>query len=145
MTRRVIRSIIGVLLSIIALNAFGGGIYGMMGAEGIPVAWLEGSPFPSYFIPSLILFLVVGGITLAAAVAVFTHSHFAHRFVTTAVAVIFLWLAVQVSIIGYASWMQPAVAITAFIILVLALMPFGVLHRQNARPSTDALKGEPGQ
>ena len=145
MTRRVIRSIIGVLLGIIALNAFGGGVYGMMGAEGVPVTWLEGSPFNSYFIPSLILFLVVGGLSLAAAVAVLLHSHHAHGLVTTAVAVIFIWLAVQISIIGYVSWMQPAVAITAFIILVLALVPAGVLHRHEARPSAGAPKGESAQ
>ena len=145
MARRVIRSIIGVLLGIIALNAFGGGVYGMMGAEGVPVTWLEGSPFNSYFIPSLILFLVVGGLSLAAAVAVLLHSHHAHGLVTTAVAVIFIWLAVQISIIGYVSWMQPAVAITAFIILVLALVPAGVLHRHEARPSAGAPKGESAQ
>lgn len=145
MARRVIRSIIGVLLGIIALNAFGGGVYGMLGAEGIPVTWLEGSPFYSYFIPSLILFLVVGGLSLAAAVAVLSHSHHAHGLVTTAVAVIFIWLAVQISIIGYVSWMQPAVAITAFIILVLALVPAGVLHRHEARPSAGAPKGESAQ
>ena len=36
-------------------NAVGGGIYGLSGAPGVPVEWLEHTPFPSYVIPSLIL------------------------------------------------------------------------------------------
>lgn len=145
MARGVIRSIIGTLLGIMALNAFGGGVYGVMGAEGIPLAWLHGSPFTSYFIPSLILFVIVGGFSLAASIAVFTHSRHAHRLVTATVAIIFIWIGVQVTVIGYVSWMQPAVAITAFIILILALVPTGVLHRHNANPSTDAPEGETGR
>ena len=55
-----------------ALNAFAGGYYGMAGAKDVPLEWLEGTPFSSYFIPSLILFIVVGGALLAAALVVFT-------------------------------------------------------------------------
>jgi hypothetical protein len=143
MARRVIRRIIGTLFGIIALNAFGGGVYGMMGAKGIPVAWLHGSPFTSYFIPSLILFVVVGGFSLAASIAVFTHSRHAHRLVTATVAIIFIWIGVQITIIGYVSWMQPAVAITAFIILVLGIFPIGALHGGDAH--TGAHTGKEGQ
>ena len=58
---KIIRIILGTLLAIIALNALGGGFYGMMGAKEIPIEWLKGSPFKSYFIPALFLFVVVGG------------------------------------------------------------------------------------
>ena len=57
----IIRYTLGVLLAFGALNAFGGGYYGMQGAEGVPLEWLEGSPFKDYFLPGLILFAVVGG------------------------------------------------------------------------------------
>ena len=50
---------LGGLLAFGALNAFAGGYYGMSGAEDVPREWLEGSPFEDYFIPGLILFLVV--------------------------------------------------------------------------------------
>src|SRR4051812_27480018 len=49
------RWILGSLLLLVALNAFGGGYYGMAGAPNVPTEWLEGSPFTSYFLPSLIL------------------------------------------------------------------------------------------
>jgi len=51
-----IRYSLGALLIILAVNAFGGGYYGMAGAEGVPIEWLNGSPFPNYFIPGLFLF-----------------------------------------------------------------------------------------
>jgi hypothetical protein len=35
------------------VNAFGGGFYGLNGAKAIPRAWLDGSPFHSFFVPSL--------------------------------------------------------------------------------------------
>jgi hypothetical protein len=81
------------MLTVLALNAFGGGWYGMAGAEGIPLEWLQGSPFQSYFLPSLILFVVV------------------------------VWLAVQLVIIGYVSWMQPATAAAGLLALALARSP----------------------
>src|SRR6185436_13338061 len=68
--RTAIRYSLGGLLAFGALNAFGGGCYGLSGADGVPTAWLEGSPFTDYFVPSLILLIVVGGSLLVAAVAV---------------------------------------------------------------------------
>ena len=63
-----IRHALGGLLAFGALNAFAGGYYGLSGAPGVPVEWLEGSPFSDYTVPSLILFIVVGGSLLIAAV-----------------------------------------------------------------------------
>jgi hypothetical protein len=65
-----IRYSLGGLLAFGALNAFAGGYYGMSGAEDVPREWLEGSPFADYFIPGIVLFVVVGGSLLAAAIAV---------------------------------------------------------------------------
>ena len=69
--RTAIRYSLGGLLAFGALNAFGGGYYGLAGAAGVPTEWLKGSPFPDYFVPSLILLVVVGGSFLVAAIAVF--------------------------------------------------------------------------
>lgn len=43
------------LHGIVALNAAGGGIYGLTGAPDVPAAWLQGTPFTSHLVPSLIL------------------------------------------------------------------------------------------
>ena len=114
-----LRYALGSLLMLVALNAFGGGFYGMMGAEGVPLELLTDSPFTNYFIPSLILFVCVGGSTLFSSIAVFRKSKFATKAAYLSSLLIIIWLAVQVAIIGYVSWMQPATAITTIIILTL--------------------------
>ncbi len=65
-----IRYALGLLLAFGALNAFAGGYYGLSGAPGVPLKWLAGSPFEDYFVPSVILFVVVGETLALAALAV---------------------------------------------------------------------------
>jgi len=114
------RNVLGVLLAFIALNAFGGGYYGMSGAETVPREWLQGSPFTDYFIPGLFLFVVVGGSFLFASIAVFRQFRRARFIAILAAVLVLAWLAIQVSIIGYVSWMQPATTIAAIVVLILA-------------------------
>jgi hypothetical protein len=119
-----IRHLLGGLLAFGALNAFAGGYYGLAGAEGVPTEWLEGSPFRDYHIPSLILFTVVGGALLFAATAVFSRLRIARRAALAAGVIVLGWITVQVAIIGYVTWMQPATATGGLLILVLAwLLP----------------------
>ena len=114
-----IRYSLGGLLSFGAMNAFGGGYYGLSGASGVPTEWLEGSPFPDYFFPSLILLVVVGGSFLLAAIAVFAGLRIARVAAVAAGLVVLGWLVAQVAIIGYVSWMQPTTAIAGVVVLVL--------------------------
>ena len=114
-----IRVVLGTLLGFLALNAFGGGIYGMLGAEGVPAELLRGSPFASYLVPSIVLFVVVGGSMCAASVLVFRRWRHAQWAVVASMGIVFVWLVVQVMIIGYTSWLQPAVAVAAIVVLLL--------------------------
>lgn len=114
-----LRYLLGAVLLLLAANAFGGGYYGMAGAKDVPVEWLEGSPFSDYFIPGLFLFTVIGGTALTAAIAVLIRHHYARKAAFTCGTFTILWIIVQVSIIGYVSWMQPVTAITAVLILLL--------------------------
>jgi hypothetical protein len=114
-----VRYSLGGLLAFGALNALGGGYYGLTGAEGVPTEWLEGSPFADYFVPSLILLVVVGGSFIVAAIVVFAGLRGDRFAVFVAAFVVLGWLTGQVGIIGYVSWMQPATAIAGFVILVL--------------------------
>ena len=114
-----VRRALGILLAFGAINAFAGGYYGLTGARGVPVEWLDGSPFSSYFIPSLILLIVVGGSFVTAAVAVFARSRIARLAALAAAVIVTGWLAAQIAIIGYVSWMQPATAIAGVLVLIL--------------------------
>jgi len=130
--RSVTRHVLGGLLAFGALNAFGGGYYGMAGAEGVPTEWLEDSPFDDYFVPSLILFVAVGGSLLAAAIAVFANLPMARAAAVGVVAILFGWLAIETLVIGYVSWMQPATAAGGIAILYLAWrLPRMSRHRRH--------------
>lgn len=119
-----IRYILAALLALVALNAFAGGYYGMAGAEGVSTEWLRGTPFQDYFVPSLILFVAVGGSSLAAAIAVLRRSRLARWAAFGAAGVLFVWLVVQIAMIGYVSWMQPTfVAVALLLLLLTALLP----------------------
>jgi hypothetical protein len=124
------RYLLGALLAFGALNAFAGGYYGLLGAAAVPTEWLEGSPFDDYLIPSVFLFVVVGGSFLVAAVLVFARSRMAPRAALAAGVIVLAWLAIQIAIIGYVSWMQPASAAGGVLVLFLA-------SRQRARAATE--------
>jgi peptidoglycan/LPS O-acetylase OafA/YrhL len=119
-----IRLLLGGLLAFGALNAFAGGYYGFSGASGVPREWLAGSPFTDYVIPSLILLVVVGGTLALAAVMVCRRHRLARAGAAAAGVVVLLWIIVQVAIIGYVSWMQPATCAAGLLVLLLAsLLP----------------------
>lgn len=113
------KNALGILLLFLALNAFGGGYYGMAGAKDVPVEWLEGSPFNNYFLPALILFVIVGGSSLTASLLVFRKHKKARTASFISAAIVLGWIVIQVAIIGYVSWMQPAIAILGCLILLL--------------------------
>lgn len=113
--------LLGVLFAFAALNAFGGGWYGLAGAENVPLEWLHGTPFKDYFIPSLILLFIVGGTFLIASIAFFRHHTMARSLGFVAIFIVWIWLIVQVFMIGYVSWMQPATAIYSIILLLLLI------------------------
>lgn len=128
-SHNIVRYALGVLLAFSALNAFGGGYYALTGAQGVPTEWLEKSPFSNYFIPGIILFAVVGGSFLFASIAVFAHLRFARKAAFVSVAILFIWLTVQLSIIGYVSWMQPTTAVVGLVLLTFTwLLPTAKLH-----------------
>lgn len=112
--------VLKVVLLVIALNAFGGGVYGMMGAEAVPVEWLEGSPFHTYFIPSLILFVVVGGLSLIALINLFRSKKSAITASVAAGLVLVLWIIAQVLVIGFVSALQPIMFSAGILVIFLA-------------------------
>ena len=122
--RKSIRYSLGIILIILAINAFGGGYYGMAGAEGVPTEWLNGSSFHNYFIPSLFLFLFVGGSALVAAIMVLKGFRIARTASLICGLIVLVWLIIQMAVIGYVSWMQPTTAIVGLLIVFLsALLP----------------------
>lgn len=117
--RFVTRTMIGSLLGATALSALGGGVYGLLGAPGIPRAWLSSTPFSSWMIPSLLLLCAVGGSAAVAAIAVFRQQRAAAPLALGAALVLLGFVVTEVIFIGYVSWLQPAMVILAKLVLVL--------------------------
>jgi hypothetical protein len=116
------------LEGVIAVNAVGGGVYGLTGAKDVPLEWLEGSPFDSYLIPSLVLLILVGG-SMAVACALLVAGHRRAIEASIVAACILLgWLAVEITIIPF-SWLQPVFALLGLLLLALA-----VSQRRLGRP-----------
>jgi hypothetical protein len=81
MKHKGIRIALAVLEAFVSVGAIAGGIVLLIGAfnfrQGIPLAWLQGTPFSDYTIPALALAILVGGGMLLAAATVFIQREWA--------------------------------------------------------------------
>ena len=129
MKHKLVRIALVVLEAFVALSAVAGGIALLTGtfAQGIPVAWLQGTPFSDYTIPGLVLAIVVGGGMGVAAVTVFIHREWAA--LISAVAGIFMVgfeVVEAVSVDGKAGNGLPLMAGLQVFYFVLGLAIFGL-------------------
>jgi hypothetical protein len=108
------------LLAFGAVSALLGGWYGMAGAKDVPLDWLNGTPFDSYFIPSLFLFAVVGGSLGLAAFLVVADRPTAQLGSKAAGVLLIGWILIQVAAIGWVSWLQGATLVAGMTIVILS-------------------------
>jgi hypothetical protein len=119
MTRRATEVTISALAGTIALNAFGGAVYGLRGAPAVPRAWLRGSPFSDYTVPSVVRGTAVGGTGAVAALAAWRGADDASLAAVVAGAVLTGWIVAQVHVIGLRSPLQPLMG--AFGVVLIGL------------------------
>jgi hypothetical protein len=105
------------ILALGALSALGGGVYGASGAPGVPRELLRDTPFDDFVVPSVVLMVIVGGAMLAGAIALLARAPHARTIAIGAGVILLGWIAVQVAMIGYVSWMQPATLLAALVIV----------------------------
>ena len=90
-----------------AVGAIGGGLALMLGPRGellpLPLSLLDGSPFATYFWPGAVLFAALGLGPLAVAVLAARRHRWAPLLTLGVGVVLLVWLAVEVSIIGYSN------------------------------------------
>jgi hypothetical protein len=98
-----------ILLAFFLLNGLGaiaGGIGVMRDALPFPDVWLQGTPFHSYFLPGLILFLAIGGSHLGAAYAILRRHPLAKRAAVFAGIVLTGWMIGELALIGFRAPIQ---------------------------------------
>lgn len=97
------------LLVLLVLNGLGGiagGIALMKGVMPFPEVWLQHTPFHNYFVPGLILFLVVGGGHLVAAFILLWRTAVARIASLIAGLVLIGWMAGELRLIGFQAAIQ---------------------------------------
>ena len=101
---------LGWLLILVGLSAFAGGVGLLTATDGSNMGWdvdmLDGSPFNDFLVPGLVLFLAVGGTSLAAGIAVLQGWKLAAEAAFAAGAIVFGWITIQVLIINEVNFLH---------------------------------------
>jgi hypothetical protein len=115
-----------VLFFFIGLGAIAGSIGVMREVMPFPEAWLQGTPFHSYFYPGLILCLFVGGSQLAAAFILLWSNPLAKVAGLVAGVILTAWMFGELTLIGF----QAPIQVFFIIVGVLELgLSFAKLRR----------------
>ena len=111
------------------LSGIAGGI-GLVGDPtgdnlGIPVSWLQGSPFDDYLVPGLILLVVLGVFPLIVTYGLWTQRSWAWPAALLVGVGLLVWIGVEILVIGYqpAPPLQLIYGLLGLVILGLALLP----------------------
>ncbi len=117
------------------ISAIGGGVLGVAAnGAGVPLGYLDNTPFDSYLIPGLILGIVVGGTQALAAMATQRRHPRSHIAVVIAGFGMIIWIFVELAITGY-SWLQAVYLGLGIGELVLVLVLLGVLRPAVQTPA----------
>jgi hypothetical protein len=94
-----------VLEVFLSVGALGGGGALLLGPRGeiipLPLSALQGSPFDTYLVPGLILFVILGIGPLVAAALAFRRHPLAPLAAAAVGGALLVWLAVEIAIVGY--------------------------------------------
>ena len=101
---------LGSLQVFIGIGAIGGGFMLVKdpsgSALGVPLSFLEGSPFPDFLIPGIFLLAVNGIGSILGAVLSFTRRRYAQEIAIVLGAILVAWIVIQIVIIRSFSWMH---------------------------------------
>ena len=111
-----------------ALSAFvGAALFIAVNGAGVPLEYLAHSPFSSYFVPGLVLGVVVGGTQVAAAVSLIAKQFAALMLSAIAGFGMLIWVFVELAIIRQYSLLQAAYFGLGGLELILVLALLGLV------------------
>ncbi len=111
-----------------AFSAISGGVLGVFAnGAGVPLAYLQHTPFASYLVPGLLLGVVIGGTQFTAAILL----HRGNRYGFSAAAVagfgMIIWIFVELAVISEYSPLQAVYLAVGVGELLLVLLALGLL------------------
>jgi hypothetical protein len=143
-SNRIVVRTLTVLAVFGALSALVGAVLAIAAnGAGVPLEYLANSPFSSYFVPGLILGVVVGGSQLAAAIALLAKRRSALPLSAVAGFGMLIWIFVELAIIRQYSWLQAAYFILGGLELILVLALLGIVPAL-VNPLRESDKGHSG-
>jgi hypothetical protein len=114
-----------VLLVVQGLAGLGGGLSLTIAPDGsilrMPTSLLEGSPFPDFLLPGLILLLVLGVLPLIAAVGLWRGRRWAWYAAFVVGCGLMIWILVELTIIPY-DVLQPVFGGVGMAIFIVSLL-----------------------
>jgi hypothetical protein len=131
----------------VALAAIGGGLALALGMEAgrFPLSWLEGTPFPDYVGPGLILAIVVGGSAAVATVVAVRDARQGGRVSVAAGAILVAWVVGEIAILtGDGEVVSPTEAVFLGVGLVMVALGAVVARRAEARRGPASRGRAPG-
>ena len=122
---KLLRYALGLLQLFIGVSAIAGGAKLVLDPSGaglqIPLHWLVGSPFSSYFIPGLVLLVMIGaGTTLASVFTIFGNRN-ADLMAVGSGMLLILFITAEVWFIGFRVFLQPLYLILGGVEVALGL------------------------
>jgi hypothetical protein len=134
---RTTKALVG-LEGFLAFWAYAGGgamIVNPESGANLPRSFLEGAPFDSFLIPGILLVVSNGILPTTAVVGALRRRAWARRGHYVVGLAALAWIAGQIAVIGYVSWMQPF-----FFGLGLAILGLAYISDRGLR-----LSGHPGK
>jgi hypothetical protein len=108
-----------------ALTSLGGGVQllwgGGAGSRYAPLTLLAGTPFTTFLVPGLLLLLAVGGIHLAATIALVRRASFAGDLALTAAGAIAVWIVAEMALMRAVQPLHVIYALVSLLCLVIAV------------------------
>lgn len=124
------RAALYLLIGVLAFQGLSGvaGGFGLIadpsgGALGIPVTWLEGSPFADFLVPGVVLLTLLGIGPLLVVYGLWTRRAWSWAGSILVGVALLIWLGVEIAVIGYQSEppLQAVYGVVAVAILTLTL------------------------
>jgi hypothetical protein len=114
----------GAIQAFIGLTAIAGGfrlVSNPSGTLDVPLEWLSNSPFTNYFIPGLVLLIVIGFGNVLAVMATVLRNRYAGSIAAVLSIFLILYMTIEVRFVGLRNFLQPLYFILGVIGLILGL------------------------